>query len=172
MRNKHERVQYAALWAACIDYGLGIEELVANKHINSFGQELIRSGNQLLDSVITLLHKDNPNPKAIESARMATEMFLKAFLASKLGLTEGDARDKIGHNLEKALDRCLDVDNQSDLQAIRPDLSCFPEISDRYKGTEKMPRELWQGYRVAQFVGATVIRSLTGRDVRKTMRVS
>jgi hypothetical protein len=86
-------------------------------------------------------------------------------------MTEKEAKDKIGHNTEKALDRCLAVDSQSELQAIRSDLSCFPEIGDRYKGTDKTPGELWQGYQIAQFAGTTVVRAFTDRDVRKTLRV-
>jgi hypothetical protein len=107
----------------------------------------------------------------MESARMATEMFLKAYLAAKVGLTEKEAKDKIGHNVEKALDRCLAVDNQSELQIIRQDLSCFPEIGDRYKGTDKKQSELWQGYQIAQFAGTTAVRAFTNRDVRKTLRI-
>jgi hypothetical protein len=51
---------------------------------------------------------------------MATEMFLKAYLAGKIGLTEKEAKDKIGHNIEKALDGCLAVDNQSELPVPSP----------------------------------------------------
>ncbi|MBA2734372.1 MAG: hypothetical protein H0U54_16030 [Acidobacteria bacterium] len=170
MKDKQEFMQYVAVWVDCIDYGFGIEELVENKNISTFGQELFRSGNQQLNATVSLLHEDNPNAKAMESARMATEMFLKAFLASKSGLTEKKAKDKIGHNLEKALNMCLDVDGNSELQVIHLGLPLFPEIKDRYKGTDKTLKELWHGYGIAQFTGTTVVRSLTGRDVRKTLK--
>jgi hypothetical protein len=169
-RDSDAFMHYMALWTACVDYGFGIEELIENKNISTFAQELLRSGDQQLSAAITLLHEDRPNPKAVESARMATEMFLKAFLAIKVGLTEKEAKDKVGHNLEKALDRCLAADSQSELQAIRSSLNCFPEIGDRYKGAEKTSMELWQGYGVAQFTGATLVRSFTARDVRKNFR--
>lgn len=171
MRDRDSFINYAAIWADCADYGFGIEEVIKNNSIGAFGQELFRSGNQQLNATVTLLHEDIPNPKSMESARMATEMFLKANLAGKIGLTEKEAKDKIGHNIEKALDRCLAVDTQSELQVIRPGLSCFPEIGDRYKGTDKTASELWQAYQIAQFVGTTVVRAFTDRDVRKTLRI-
>lgn len=170
MRDKQEFMEYVAVWADCIDYAFGIEGLCNGKNTSAFGQELFRSGDQQLNATVSLLHEENPNPKAMESSRMATEMFLKAFLASKAGLTEKEAKDKIGHNLEKALNMCLDVDKTSELQVIRSGLPIFPEIADRYKGTDKTPKELWHGYGIAQFIGTTVVRSLTGRDIRKTLR--
>ncbi|MGI8654034.1 MAG: hypothetical protein ACR2LC_02305 [Pyrinomonadaceae bacterium] len=108
-------LHYAAIWADCVDYGFGIEEAMHNHSISAFGQELLRSGNQHLNATVTLLHEEIPNPKALETARMAMEMFLKAFLAAKIGLTEKEAKDKFGHNLEKVVDRCLSVNNQSEL---------------------------------------------------------
>jgi hypothetical protein len=165
-------IHYLALWCDCYDYGYEIEGLMKNKSIRTFGRELFSSGNQQLTATVTLLHENIPNPKAMESARMATEMFLKAFLAVKVGLTEKLAKDKIGHNLEKALNMCVDVDGNPELHFIQSDLTCFPEIADRYKGTERTTRELWQGYEAAQFTGATIVRSLTSRDSRNTARVS
>lgn len=169
MKDKHEFMQYVAVWVDCLDYGFGIEGLCDGKNTSAFEQQLFASGNQQLNATVTLLHEENPNPKAMESSRMATEMFLKAFLASKTGLTDEEARHKIGHNLEKALNMCLDVDKNSELQVIRSGLSLFPRIADRYKGTDKTPIELWHGYGTAQFTGTTVVRSLTGRDARKTL---
>jgi hypothetical protein len=170
-RDREAFTHFVAIWADCVDYGFGIQEVIKDNSIGVFAQELFRSGDQQLNATITLLHEDMPNPKAIESARMATEMFLKAFIAAKVGLTEKDAKKKIGHDLEKALDRCLAVDNQSELQAIRSDLNCFPEVGDRYKGADKTMRELWQGYGTAQFTGTTVVRAFTDRDVRKTFKM-
>lgn len=171
-RDRNEVTQYASLWADCTDYAFGIDDLMKGKAIGGFAQEVLASGDQQLNATVTLLLEDRPNPKAMESARMATEMFLKAFLAATGGLTEKEAKDKIGHNLEKALNRCLTLDAKSELQAIQPDLNVFPDIGDRYKGTEKPSRELWIAYGAAQFTGTTVARSLSGRDVRKTMKMS
>jgi len=169
-KNKQEFVQYAAVWADCIDYAFGIEGLWNGTSPNAFGQDCFRSGHPQLNATVTLLLESIPNSKAMECSRMATEMFLKGFLASKAGLTENESKSNIGHNLSKALDMCLDIEQHSELQVIQSDLTLFPEIADRYKGTNKSAIELWHGYGIAQFTGATVIRSLTGRDVRRTLR--
>ncbi|MEO6723989.1 MAG: hypothetical protein ABIU20_10650, partial [Blastocatellia bacterium] len=123
---------------------------------------------QQINAAMTLLLETRPNSKAIESARMATEMFLKAFLALRNGLTEQSARQDIRHNLEEAVRRCLAVVNHADLNKIQNEISCFPtDIGDRYRGTESSPRQLWEASRVAQSTGATIVRLLTGRDIRR-----
>ena len=103
---------------------------------------------------------------------MSTEMFLKALPAAKAGLNEKDAINKIGHDLMKALTACLSVDANSELKTILPYLKVFPGISDRYKGTNKTPKELWSAYATAQFVGTTVVRLLSGRDTRGTIKLT
>lgn len=170
MKSKPELMEFVHFWAACLDYGFGIEELTGSQTTDVFARELLASGNQQLSATVTLLREEFPNPKAIESARIATEVFLKAFLACKAGLTEKEAKDKIGHDLVKALDTCLTIDPKLEISAVRAELGCFPEIGERYKGTSKRPGHLWHGYGVAQFTGSTIVRSLTGRDVRKTLR--
>lgn len=72
---------------------------------------------------------------------------------------------------ERVLDETKKFFQSKQMSVIRPGLSCFPEIGDRYKGTDKTPSELWQGYQIAQFVGTTVVRAFTDRDVRKTLRI-
>jgi hypothetical protein len=170
IKSKPEFLEFVHFWTACIDFGFGIEELTYSQKTGGFARELFASGNQHLSATVTLLREDIPNPKALDSARMATEMFLKAFLAHKVVLTENEAKGKIGHDLVKALDSCLIVDPNSELGAVRSELACFPEIGERYKGTARRAGHLWHGYGVAQFTGSTVVRSLTGRDTRKTLK--
>ena len=163
--------EYVSVWADCFDYAFGFDDLQKTSTHGKFAQELLNSGDQQLNATVALLLERTPNSKSMESARMSTEMFLKAFPAAKIGLTEKDTKNKIGHDLEKALNACLAVDANSDLKDIFPNLKLFPGIEDRYKGTERTPKELWRAYAVAQFVGTTVVRTLSGRDIRKTIKV-
>lgn len=169
--DKKKLVEYVSVFADCVDYVFGIEDIQNRKTFCQFAKELLRSGDQQLKAVVSLVLESSPNSKSIESARMSTEMFLKALLAAKIGLTEKDAQDNIGHNLTKALNACLSVDANSELKTILPHLKVFPSIADRYKGTDKTPKELWRAYAVAQFVGTTVIRLLSARDMRGTINV-
>ena len=157
--------EFINLWSECYDFAYGIDPLIERENPRPFAHNLLKSGQEQLNETVALLNKETANSSAAESARMATEMFLKAFLAYKAGLTEREAK-KIGHNLEIGLDKCLEIDPCSELRSVRSELTCFPSIHDRYKGLEKSPRELWRAYRVAQFTGAAIVRSLSGRDSR------
>jgi hypothetical protein len=172
--DRKKLVEYVSVFVDCVDYALGLEDIQKSKTLGQFAKDLLRSGDQQLKAVVSLVLESSPNSKSIESARMSTEMYLKAFLAVKAALTETDAKDnkKFGHNLTKALGACLSVDANSELKTILPNLKIFPTIVDRYKGTEKTPKELWQAYSIAQFVGTTVVRSLSGRDMRGTINVT
>jgi hypothetical protein len=163
-KDRGELEQYVSVWADCIDYAFGFENLQETGTHGKFAQGLLKSGNQELNALVALLLERIPNSKSMESARMSTEMFLKTFLAAKDGLNENGAKNKIGHDLEKALNACLAVDPNSELKIICSSLKLFPRVEDRYKGIERTPKELWSTYAVAQFIGATVVRTLSGRD--------
>lgn len=162
--------EYVSVWTDCVDYAFGLDEVKKTGGIGKFAQELLCSGDQQLRATIALLLQDGPSPKATESARMAIEIFLKAFLAVRTGLTEQEAKKEIGHNIEEALNRCLVFDAKSELKAIQAHLNVFPGIGDRYKGSDKTPKDLWRAYAIAQYAGTTVIRMLSGRDIRKTIK--
>jgi len=170
--DRNKLIEYIAVWADCFDYAFGFDDLLKSSTPVGFARDLLNSGDQQINATIALLLEQTPNPKAMESARMACEMFLKAFLATKAGLTQRDAKNKIRHNLEKALKECLKVDPKSELLAIQTDIKIFPDIGDRYKGTDKSLKELWSTYAIAQCAGTTVVRSLTGRDVRKKIKIN
>lgn len=157
---------FAAVWGDCVDYSFGFEDLI-KVDIATLWQDLLRSGHQQLQATVVLLQGNRPNPKAAEPARMATEMFLKAFIAYRAGISDSEARRQLGHDLEKALDKCIEIEPQSELIAIRPELSRFPDIAERYKETDKTPWELWRMYGMAQYSGTTVVRVLSGHDLRK-----
>lgn len=164
--NASEFKKYTVLVADGMDYILGYETLSKDSTLTSFSRELLASAHGQLKGAVSALHEQRPNSKAMESARMATEMFLKMFLAQRAGLTEEEARKKIGHNLDKAVDRCLTVQNHADFAFIKSKVSLFPPVEERYKGASKTGKELWEAYATAQFTGATVARLLTGNDTR------
>jgi hypothetical protein len=170
--DRNKVLEYVSVWADCVDYAFGLDNLKKTGGFGRFAQELLNSGDQQMRATVALLLQDRPSPKVTESARMSTEMFLKAFLAVKAGLTEQEAKNQIRHNIEEALNRCLAFDTKSELRDIQPHLNVFPDIGDRYKGSDKPPRELWRAYAIAQCAGTTVARTLSGRDMRKTIRAN
>lgn len=167
-KDRNELMEFMGVWGNCLDYGFGIEEVQSSA--NEFAKELFISGHQRLEATVSLLLQEPVNPSCLESSRMATEMFLKGYLALRAALTEAEAK-RIRHDLAEAANRCLLVDQASELRLIVNNLNVFPGIGERYKGTEQPLGILWRAYEIAQFTGTTICRSLTGRNVRTTMRI-
>jgi len=154
---------FLALYGDCVDYSFGIEDLIKLDN-STLWQQLLRSADQQLKATVELFEGHKPKQKGVETARMATEMFLKSFISYKTGMTDDEIRKQLSHNLEKAVDKCLEIDPRSELTAIRPALDLFPKIDDRYKATDKTLWELWRIYGMAQYSGAAVVRALSGPD--------
>jgi hypothetical protein len=163
--DKDAALEFIALWADCMDYGFGSDDVLKTQ-ANSFGKRLFASGNEHIKATGALLHGGAPNAKAAESARMATEIFLKSFIAFHGGLTEEEAKKKIGHNLTVALDWCLAVHPSSELGALRSRLAQLPPVNARYDANQCCPEDLWFAYGTAQFAGSAIVRSLTDRNAR------
>jgi hypothetical protein len=154
---------FKALWADCLDYGLGAASLNQWGSVIHFWQRLIVSGDRKLRSAVGDLCSENPGENAIQSSREACEMFLKAFLARDYGLSEEDARNprKFGHHLPNLVDKILDVAPTPIFREVKVRLNCFPNVEDRYGGKPYSRTELWDAYKVAQAVAAEVIRVFT-----------
>ncbi len=166
LSDKVELERYMQMWIDSLDYAYGFDDLDKNKTGTLFGKQLLRSGNRELTACVPLLLQKKANPKSVESARMATEMFLKMFLAYKTGLTAKDAKKTIGHNIITALDRCAEVHESQDFESLKQRMTQFPSIEERYSGKEKENNEMWNCYLTALMTGATIIRILSGRDNR------
>jgi hypothetical protein len=63
-----------------LDYAYGYDDIFKLKSFNELATNFIRSAHKELEATVSLLLEDNPQSKAIETARMAVEMFLKAIL--------------------------------------------------------------------------------------------
>ncbi len=158
-------VDFLSVWADCIDYAFGREDMFATER-DGFAKQLFTSANQQLDATVSLLLEKFPNPKAMESARLATEIFLKSFIGFHRGITEQQAKE-ISHDLDRALRECLTIRPASELAGIGPKLAEFPSMGARYSAKQYQRRELWFAYGTAQFVGSALARSLTDRNMRK-----
>jgi len=159
-------VDYLALWADCVDYGYGRDDFRGNGALTGFAANLFTAANGQLEATIAVLREARVNSKAMDSGRMATEMFLKAFLAAHGGLTEAGAK-KLGHNLQLALRECLAARPTSELSQLQPRLAQFPDVGARYAGATYSHADLWSAYGTAQFVGSALARSLSDRNMRR-----
>jgi hypothetical protein len=151
--------KFMSLWVDCCDYAYGFDDILKLKSFNELASNFIRSADKELQATVSLLLEETPQPKAIETARMAVEMFLKAILVIKDDSWDEDKlKKKIGHNLSKAIEDCISVTESKELQNLRSRMSFFPPVDDRYKGKARKNADLWQGYALAQVVGAIFTR--------------
>ncbi len=158
--------EYLLLWADCLDYDTGFQAFHAVAAAGSFLGEMIESTDRDLTSAITDLCQQRPNPKAMYSAREATEKALKAYLAYHANLTEARAKKEFVHKLDKLMKEVARLTPQSPLLEVDNDLGAFAPCEGRYASTTYTRSQLWNAYRLAQFTAAEVLRSITGRNQR------
>ncbi len=171
MSQQKQAWDYVVFWANCIDYGMGIDDLRKTSGLNEFGIQLLMSGDQELRAATSILNQHRPDPRAILNCRMASEIFLKSFIALKVGLTEKQAK-LIGHDLNKGLDKFIEVSGFDHWEQVRSTLSVFPEIHERYKEQDITSKILWDGYSFAQSIGAVIIREYTDRNTLEQVMAS
>lgn len=176
-KDKDALNKYISVYEDTIDYCYGINE-IEKICPNDFSKELFRSGDKHIRSAISLLNQEKANGKAIEDARMAVEIFLKAFLSIKENLSDKDFKANYGHFLERSLNnkRYLGLfessisHNLNDLSNIKSRIGIFPPVESRYEATEWTLGELWTAYWLALETGVTVLRELTGRNSKGTIK--
>lgn len=163
----------ATLVADAADYAYAVYALHGDPTLPAFARDLLRSADKELEASVAVLLGDRPTVKAAEAGRMGTEMFLKALLAARDGLTEQDARRPLGHDIDAAAARCLGMSAAppdhalaADLSSLARRLGVFPPIAARYRAPDVPLHDLWRAYVVAQQTGALVARWLFGRSTR------
>jgi len=176
-RNQAIMWRYIELWVDSLDYAFGMDDLGQGTRLQSgnsdFSRQLIASAHRELCATVRLLTESRqPNSKALESARMATEMFLKAYLAVHAGLNERTAAKAFSHDLEKLAAECKVVSRNSSFDDLLPFVKLFPPVRARYEALAYENHLLWSGYAVALRSGVTFTRSLTDRDSRHQIRSS
>ncbi len=100
--NKKQSWDFVLLWVNCLDYAWGYEDIINDAKFQGLALNFIKSADKELRATVSLLLQDNPEVKAIESARMSVEMFLKAIVIIANSWDEDEIRKKIGHNLVRA----------------------------------------------------------------------
>lgn len=163
--NPEDFLNFISLWADCFDYAYGYDDILKLNQFHQLATNFIKSANKELEATVSLLLRDRPEPKAIETARMATEMFLKSILIIKNSWTDEKPLKKISHNLDEAIDQCIAITNSDELKLLKQQLSFFPDVNTRYGAQEWKQSELWFGYAIAQSIGATFTRMFSSRKI-------
>jgi HEPN domain-containing protein len=161
-----ERWKYMLVWADCLDYAYGYDDIDRVSKYQGLALEFIQSGNKELQAAIDLLLQRRPNSKAIENCRMAVEIFLKAILIIKAGWDEKRLIKSIGHDLKQAAEEVLTITNRPEIQELKDGYAFFPQIDVRYQSKEWNNMDLWRGYLLAQSTATTFTRMFSKRDIR------
>ena len=170
MSNPSDAWSCAVNWANTLDYAYGFDEMRKLQQAKSrFGLSLLENANRELKAAVSqLLESRRPNSKAAMSCRMATEIFLKAFLVLKASLSEKEII-AFSHHLHKSLAKVRELYPGHELLAIESKISVFPAIKDRYTGGELSSEMLWEMYCTALHVASFVTRSFTSRNALKQL---
>lgn len=160
-----ESWEYAFCAADTIDYAFGLEDVLGRMSESALVLRLLQNADAQLRSCAAGLLAQRPNRGIVQAGRLATEIFLKSLLCAKANADDAKIKE-FGHNLSKLVRAACAVTKNSDLNKLELCLGVYPDIADRYTGTEGQPRLLWDCYRLALGFGATTIRVLTGRDTR------
>jgi hypothetical protein len=154
---------YVITWATTHDYGWGYSEM--SDGLDDSGIRLLKSGNDHLKSAISQLLGDSRTARVSDTSRMAVEIFMKSFIALKVGLTDAESR-KYSHDLDKLVQRCKSLSKSVEWEMIENSLNTFPDIKDRYDSPKFDPVVSWISYFAALSVGCAITREFTTRDIR------
>jgi len=163
MSDRKQAWDYMAFWADCVDYGFGLDDLRKTSGLNGYGLQLLMSGDQELRAASSILNQPRQDSRAILNCRMAVEIFFKAYIALKKGLTEKQARS-IGHDLNTGLDQFIEVSGYDHWEKLRHMLDVFPEVQERYREQTVITSQLWLGFSLAQSLGTVIVREHTDRN--------
>lgn len=161
--------RYKAMFADAFDYSYGLDD-IREHYPPDGGGALLASAGQQLSAASSLLLERAPNPKAMESSRMAVEMFVKSFLCIHHGFDEKNAR-RLNHDLSDALRAVLERAPHSEFQRLGRRLAIFPPIGERYSGRAYSNEDLFEAYCTALAAGACVVRSISTRNLRTSLGV-
>lgn len=164
--DRMELWNYVLHWVDCLDYAYGYDDLLHDSRFSGLSGNFMRSGNKELTAGVAMLLQHHPEYKAIESCRMAVEIFLKSIITVQKGWSEREVKKKIGHDLNKAASEVTILTNSDEFKKLALEYSFFPEINERYSGKNWKPADLWKGYCLAQATATIFTRIYSKRDTR------
>ena len=78
-------------------------------------------------------------------------------------MSEKEAKD-FGHNLGKSFDKFIEVSGSKHWEKVKEKLVVFPQIHERYNEQDMPMSKLWEGFSIAQSIGALIVREHTDRN--------
>jgi hypothetical protein len=161
--------EFALVGVDCVDYAYGTDDIQhggTTITLPLFAKQLASSADGYLRGTVDLLCSSRiPNPRAMETASLATEMFLKSYLVTHASLDEDGAK-RLSHRLNDIIKECINHSNSREMKNIAELIEVFPDVNARYEGVQYDSPALWNAYAAAQQAGVAFVRSVTDRDMR------
>lgn len=167
-QNRQDLWDLALYWADCCDYAYGMDDISKQGKLNKKALAFIQNGDRELAGAIAQLVSPRPNAKAILALRMACEIFLKTLLVQERNLTDQQLK-KLSHKIEDIAAECFAITHAPEFDAVAKTKGVFPDVSDRYDGTERKLSEVWNALCITQRAATAVIRWYTDRDMRSQL---
>ncbi|MDA8428100.1 MAG: hypothetical protein M0T70_02485 [Geobacteraceae bacterium] len=149
---------YLELWQSCYDYGHKFKKIITNKSFASSGIELLRIGNKALESAVAQCLKGGDG--AIESSRLAIELFAKSILAikgnyNKEQLSQYDVL--LSNSLQFLTYECRQIIKNDNLDQINLHMVTVMRLD----GQSQKPEDVRYAYTLAQHLAATAVNILS-----------
>ena len=167
-RHRYDLQVYMLYWADCVDYGYGMDDIRKLKPLSPLAMTFLANADRELRAAVTQVVTPRPNYKASMAARMATEIFLKAFLIAKCDFGEEDVKE-FRHDIARLAKRCQQVTPLDEFKIIFDSAKLFPDVSTRYTGAEQKLRDIWNAISLGQVCAAAVVRQFSDRDIRSQL---
>lgn len=159
---------YMLYWADCVDYGYGFDDVHKLQPLSPLAMSFLANADRELRAAVAQVITPKPNYKGSLAARMATEIFLKAFLIAKLNFTEREVKE-FRHDIPRIAKTCHEIMPLEAFETIIDLAHLFPLVDSRYTGGEQKPSEVWNSISLCQVGAAAVIREFSDRDIRSPL---
>lgn len=151
-----------------IDFGSGLDELKHSSKKNSI--ELISAGKSQFESAVKAAIENSDKEASMHSCFLAAELIMKGLLKIN-GKTESELK-KLNHNLSKISAEFSKYCSDVNLAALEKGINYLPKsVNERYEVKKYTINDVGKAIMAVQYIAGLTIRSLTNRDLRKTLKL-
>lgn len=156
--NHLEVQRYTQLAIDCITYHNSRDAALSSVGADTLAGERFQSADSHLQTAAASLADKRPKQASSGVARLATEIFLKSYLAHHCGKTNADLI-ALSHKLGESFRQCLAHDPNGALQRLAAPIEQYPAVGTRYDATDWTPEKLASDWATAQAAGVIVVES-------------
>ncbi len=152
------------------DFAQGVDDLSRSTTVSQRTTELLRVGKSHLETAAIAAIETRDREAALHSCFLAGELLLKGALAAK-GCDEKQLR-AYSHDLRRLARRVAELYPSLSAARLFAALSKLPQgVSSRYSSSNPSAEDAGHALMSAQYIGGAVLRRLTDRDLRPSLKI-